>query len=69
MSLTGAIDAFKVLATTNIAYHSLAYRKYVAAGTYTFAAFVKAAGENEVMMNRLYIDQILVNLQNGSFTT
>jgi len=68
VSPTGAIDAFKILATTNIAHHSLAYRKYVAGWTYTFSAFIKATGENEVI-KRLYIDQIIVNLQTGSFAT
>ena len=33
LSSSGAMDAFKVLVTTHIAYHSLAYIKYVAAGT------------------------------------
>ena len=69
VSPTGATDAFKVLATTNIAYHWIAYRKYVATVTYTFSAVIKAAGENEVMMQRLYNDQNFVNLQVGSFAT
>ena len=69
LSPTGAMGAFKIVATTNIAYRSLPYRKWVTARTYTFSAFIKAAGENEVMMNRLYSDQIIVNLQTGSFAT
>jgi hypothetical protein len=69
VSPTGAMDAFEILATTNISYHSLPYRKWVTAGTCTFSAFVKAAGENEVMTNRLYDDQIIISLQTGSFAT
>ncbi len=45
------MDAFKVLATTSIGYHVLSYRKYMLAGTYTFSAFIKASGENEVMIH------------------
>jgi hypothetical protein len=39
------------------------------AGTYTFSAFIEAAGENEVAIHRVNSDQIIVNLQTCSFAS
>ena len=66
MSPAGTTDAFKVLATTNSGFHALSFRRFISAGTYTFSAFIKAAGETTVMMHRTNSAQIIFNLQNGA---
>ncbi len=67
VSPADTMDAFKVLATKNSGLHTLAYQRSISAGTYTFFAFVKAAGETSVMLQRVNSTQIVVNLVNGSF--
>jgi hypothetical protein len=66
VSPAGTMDAFKVMATTNSGFHTLAYRRIISAGSFAFSAFVKATGETSVMIHRVNNAQIIVNLQNGA---